>query len=256
MPLKMQIADSYDQPVWQSWFQDLPEAVAQFPEKSLLQGGRNQLFRCRFEGVDLVVKRFPNDGAWKKTVYRIWDTKAKRSYLHTQRLNQAGLSSPAPVAWLEAWEGQWLNESFYVCLFVPFEHEARKLHQLHLPQREEKARLLGHSLAKMHCAEILHLDLTPGNLLYTPRQSSGWDIQIVDNNRMRFGPVPRRAAITSLAQADLPDDLLSPMLSTYAESVRIPVGELEKAYRRRSQSYALKWRIKNATRPLRRKIGL
>lgn len=256
MPLKMQIANSFDKPAWRRWLEDLPEAVTRFPEEKLLQGGRNQLYHCDFEDLELVVKRFPNSDVWKKVAYRICDSKAKRSYLHTQRLNQAGLHSPEPVAWVESWEGQWLRESFYVCLYVPFDHEARQLHQPHLPQRIEKARLLGQSLAKMHRAEILHLDLTPGNLLYSPVQNNGWEIQIVDNNRMRFGPVPRRAAVTSLTQADLPDDLLPSMLSSYAECIRIPFGELEQAFRRRRQSYALKWRIKNATRPWRRKIGL
>lgn len=256
MSLKMQIADSFDEPAWRRWLEGLPEMVDQFPDEKLIQGGRNQLFRCQFEDTDLVVKRFPNSSAWKKLAYRVCSSKAKRSYLHSQRLNQAGLNSPAPVAWLEFWEGKWLKESFYVCLFVPFEHEARQLHQPQLPERVEKAKLLGQSLAKMHRAEILHLDLTPGNLLYTSGQNSGWEIQIVDNNRMRFGPVPRRAAVTSLAQADLPEDLLPSMLSTYAECVRIPFEEIEQAFRRRRQSYALKWRIKNATRPWRRKIGL
>ncbi len=256
MPRKLQIADSFDSPSWRAWMEGLPEQVAGFPEEQLLQGGRNQLFRCAFEGVELVVKRFPNTGPWKKVVYRLGSSKARRSYSHSRRLNQAGLNSPEPVAWLECWEGKWLEESFYVCRYVPFEHEARLLHQPELPQRVEKAQLLGQSLAKMHTAEILHLDLTPGNLLYTPGRESGWEIQIVDNNRMRFGPVPRRAAVTSLAQADLPDDLLPSMLSTYAEYVRIPFNDLEQSFRRRRKSYDLKWRIKNATRPWRRKIGL
>lgn len=256
MPYRMQIANSYDNPAWRGWLEELPAAVARFPAENLLQGGRNQLYRCHFEDVDLVVKRFPNSDVWKKGVYRVCKSKAKRSYLHTERLNQAGLNSPAPVAWLESWDGQWLSECFYVCLYVTFEHEARQLHETHLPQRVEKAKLLGQSLAKMHRAEILHLDLTPGNLLYAPSQNNGWEIQIVDNNRMRFGPVARRAAVTSLAQADLPEDLLPSMLSTYAESVRIPIGDLEQAFQRRRKSYALKWRIKNATRPWRRKIGL
>ena len=256
MPLKMQIADAYDTPVWRRWLQELPDAISEFSEEELIQGGRNQLFRRRFEGVDIVVKRFPNRGAWKKIVYRICQGKAKRSYLHSARLNQAGLNSPAPIAWLESWEGPWLKDSFYICVFAPFEHEARELKRSDLPEREEKAKFLGQSLAKMHRANILHLDLTPGNLLYTSRQEAGWEIQIVDNNRMRFGPVRRRRAMTSLVQADLPDDLVPSMLSAYAEGNQVPLGDLEKAYWKRRRGYELKWRIKNATRPWRRKIGL
>jgi tRNA A-37 threonylcarbamoyl transferase component Bud32 len=256
MPLKMQIAESYDTPVWRRWLQELPDTIDDFTKEELIQGGRNQLFRRRFEGVEIVVKRFPNRDAWKKIVYRICQGKAKRSYLHSERLNQAGLNSPEPIAWLETWEGPWLKDSFYICVFAPFEHEARELKRSDLPARDAKARLLGQSLAKMHQANILHLDLTPGNLLYTSRKEDEWEIQIVDNNRMRFGPVGPRIAMTSLVQADLPDDLVSPMLSAYAESNQDSLGDLEKAYWKRRRSYELKWRIKNATRPLRRKIGL
>lgn len=256
MPLKMQIADSYDKPAWRSWIEGLSESGDRYPKDKLLQGGRNQLIRCRFEDVDLVVKRFPNNDAWKKAVYRIFEGKAKRSYLHSERLNQAGLNSPKPVAWLESWDGSWMKESFYVCHFTPFEHEARELHRTDIPERATKARLLGRSIAQMHRAEILHLDLTPGNLLFTRSSEGEWELQIVDNNRMRFGRVSRRAAITSLVQADLPTDLVQPMLEAYADCAESLLEELARAYRKRLQSYALKWRIKNATRPWRRKIGL
>ena len=252
----MQIADSYNTPAWQNWLEELPEAEDRLPDDKLIQGGRNQLFRCQFDDVDLVVKRFPNGGAWKKLVYRVFPGKAKRSYLHSERLNEAGLNSPAPVAWLESWKGSWLDESFYICRFTPFEHEAREFHRPELPERTEKARLLGQSLARMHQSEILHLDLTPGNLLFTKDLDEGWKLHIVDNNRMRFGPVSSRAAITSLVQADLPDDLVQPMLEAYAEHGQSTLEALNRAYRKRLQNYALKWRIKNATRPWRRKIGL
>ena len=252
----MQIADSYDKPAWRNWLEELPEANDRFSNDSLIQSGRNQLFRCRFQDVDLVVKRFPNGGAWKKIVYRVFPGKAKRSYLYSERLNKAGLNSPAPVAWVESWKGSWLDESFYVCRFTPFEHEAREFHRPELPHRIEKARLLGQSLAKMHRSEMLHLDLTPGNLLFTRGSEQGWELQFVDNNRMRFGPVSNRAAITSLVQADLPDDLVRPMLEAYAAHVQSSLEELDRAYHNRRKKYALKWRIKNATRPWRRKIGL
>ncbi len=256
MPLKMQIAAPYDTAAWRTWLQELPQSIDCFPKEYLIQGGRNQLFRQRFEGVDLVVKRFSNRDVWKKVAYRVCEGKAKRSYLHSQRLNEAGLKSPAPIAWLESWDGPWMRDSFYVCVFTPFDHEARELSQSNLPQRVEKARLLGQSLAKMHRENILHLDLTPGNLLFTSGRDGSWEIQIVDNNRMRFGPVRRGRALTSLAQTDLPDDLASPMLEAYAQSNQVPLGDLEKAYWKRRRGYALKWRIKNATRPWRRKIGL
>ena len=89
MPLKMQIADSYDKPAWRNWLEELPEADDRFSNDGLIQAGRNQLYRCRFDDVDLVVKRFPNGGAWKKIVYRVFPGKAKRSYFQSERLIEA-----------------------------------------------------------------------------------------------------------------------------------------------------------------------
>ena len=43
------------------------EADDRFSNDGLIQSGRNQLYRCRFDDVDLVVKCFPNGGTWKKS---------------------------------------------------------------------------------------------------------------------------------------------------------------------------------------------
>ena len=81
MPLKMQIADSYDKPAWRNWLEELPEADDRFSNDGLIQSGRNQLYRCRFDDVDLVVKCFP------------MAARGRRSSIASFRVKRSGLIS-------------------------------------------------------------------------------------------------------------------------------------------------------------------
>lgn len=246
----------YDDSAWRNWLSRLPQIAASISDQQTLQAARNHVFWTEHDGRRLVVKRFFNRGAWKKLVYRFTSSKARRSYDHSVRLLENGLLSPQPIAWREDWDGGWLQESYYVCAHIPFAHEARALNDDTLSNRDQKAALVGQEIARMHQAHILHRDLTPGNLLFLEDGTDDWRLHVVDNNRMRFGPVSPASGIGSLLQVDIAGRPLDIALEAYARARGIDPEICRRHYAERLRRYQLKWRLKNRTRPWRRKIGL
>lgn len=256
MPSNIHLHPEFDLPPWRSLLERLPEVVKGLPREQLIQGGRNDIHWFEQEGLKVVVKRFVNGGLWKKIAYRISTSKARRSFEHSEALLAAGLNAPAPIAWREDSSGSWLKESYFLCAHVNVVAEARAIRRNRTINWEPHLRKMGAAIGRMHDAGILHLDLTPGNLLLVDDGGPDWSLYFVDNNRMRFGPVDFRAGIGSILQCGVKGDDVSAFVDTYAEQRRYDPERCRAAYAERQSGHRLKWKIKNATRPWRRKLGV
>lgn len=250
------ISDQFNAPSWQKWLSDLPAVCNAATPEQFLTGGRNELIRVSFQGKQLVVKRFRNRGLWKKFAYRISSSKARRSFEHSARIIEAGLLSPEPIAWLEVWRGPWLHESFYVSEHLDFAHDAYALKDPSLPDRLEKAALTGKVCAQLHEAGIAHLDLNSGNILFSQGPSGHWHLHIIDNNRMRFGTVSQRLARSLLVRTEFDGEILDAMLTSYARTRNYPAESFRNRYLSGRTRFELDRRIRDATRPWRKRVGL
>jgi len=244
------------QPPWRELLEGLPEITRRLPRSQLVQGGRNDIYRFERFGRRLAVKRFVNEGPWKKVAYRFATSKARRSYEGSEALRRAGLQAPQPLGWLEERDGPWLRESYFLCDYLDVVHEARSISNEPGVDWRPLVRLIARSIARMHEAGILHLDLTPGNLLFVDVGGPEWELHFVDNNRMRFGPVGFAAGMRSLLQPAIEGPLAEPYLEAYARARGFDLERCRRFYRSAQRRYKLKWRMKDATRPWRRKIGL
>lgn len=235
---------------------DLPETLQKQPPSSRLPGGRNELIRLDYLGQRLAVKRFVNKGLWKKIAYRIESSKAKRSYSHSLALIDAGLHSPQPIAWSELWSGGWLQESHYLCAYLDYEHDASALLESDCADREEKLALLGLEIARMHDAGLLHLDVNQGNWLFFRSAEGAWKVSIIDNNRLKKTVVSKRRGVKCLLQLDFDEQLRDRLLLAYARGRGFDFDGCKSILDRSCRRFELKWKIKNTTRPWRRKLGL
>ncbi len=246
----------FNLPEWREWIDALPARVAELPATHLLQGGRNRVCWAEHQGEKFVIKHFRNAGPWKKMVYRISTSKARRSFDHSMALIDAGVPSPQPVGWREDWSGGFLRESFYVCAMVEIAHSARAIRRNReidwAPQIEKIAR----NTARMHDAGILHLDLTAGNILFVGESPEAWVVHLIDNNRMTFGRIGLRRGIQSLLQLMIEGERQERYVTTYAHAREFDPEVCLSVYQGLIGRHKLKWRIKNITRPWRRKIGL
>ena len=78
--------------------------------------------------------------------------------------------------------------------------------------------------------------------------------QLVDVNRMRFGPVDGRSGLRNLVQLGLRDE--GSFLAAYCDERRIPFERSRSYYRLLLVRRKVAWTLKNGTRPLRRRLGL
>jgi serine/threonine protein kinase len=132
---------------------------------------------------------------------------------------------------------------------------ARGLRDPGASQFRSHAEQVGEQIARMHNAGILHLDLTPGNILFTGTQGDRHIIQFIDNNRMRFCSVGLSRGVRSLLQMMIEGVNEAAYVTAYAEARGFDPFTCLALYRRLLKRHKAKWRLKDLTRPWRRKVG-
>jgi tRNA A-37 threonylcarbamoyl transferase component Bud32 len=222
----------------------IESVLAQAPADAVIYRGRNTLTRVSFVGHEVVVKAFPAPRTLLKRIQR-WGraSKAMRSFEHAMRMLQLGISTPEPIAVIEANDGR----AWYLCRFA-----ANYIPAGRAGSSDEIIAALGGFLGRMHACGAFHYDATPGNFLLRVDDLSA-PILVVDCNRMRFGGVSAWAGTRSLMQLRNHDERL---LRSYCAARGWSGGLIRKLYYVRWAWHHAAWACKNATHPLRRKCGI
>lgn len=159
--------------------QHLPESFAQSTE--VLYQKRNTIKVV--EG-DFVVKSFAVPSPFKRIIYSIFSSKARRSFIYAQRL---GNMTPKPITYIETRRHGVLYESYYISQLSPCTHVLKEvIKDKNFPNRDAIFAAFGRFTARLHEQGMLHADYSMGNVLFEPNEQ-GADFQLVDLNRMRFG---------------------------------------------------------------------
>lgn len=256
MKTKIHLHEDFRGPQWKAWMDDLPEKLSELPPSQLIQDDRNRVYWIEHEGQKFVAKHFLNTGPWKKVVYRLSTGKARRSFDNSIALIQAGVRCPQPVAWREDWNGPFLKESFFISAHVEATQTARAVRYRKEIDWRPHVTAIATCIARMHDAGLLHLDLTAGNILFVGARSDQWPVYIIDNNRMSFGEISLQRGIKSLLQPKIEGKYQSPYVEAYANARGFDPELCIKLYERLMGGHKMKWKIKNVTRPWRRKLGL
>jgi hypothetical protein len=115
--------------------------------------------------------------------------KGLRAYHYPQRIIEAGFETPMPVAYVELRRGGLIDVSYFISLQCPYSRRFYEFGNAELtPELCEISRAFARFTAGLHRADILHLDYSPGNVLFD-RVNGEWRFSLVDTNRMYFGPV-------------------------------------------------------------------
>ncbi len=254
LDMRMHIYDQLDQGQWESVVTEL-EAILADDASETLHAGRNTIKKAVIHGQPVIIKHFKNDGMRKKLAYKLRSSKAKRSYEHSQKLIDAGLLAPTPLLWREDWKGAWLHQSFFVSAYHEVAFTAWDLKKDNLPNNEQWVIHLGQQIGKMHNAGLHHQDLTPGNILFVSEGDS-FLMYFIDCNRMSFGAIGKDQGMRALVRMGLEGQHIDPYARAYAEERDLDVEWCQNRYRQLLKRHQFKWRLKNKTRPWRRKLGL
>jgi tRNA A-37 threonylcarbamoyl transferase component Bud32 len=140
-------------------------------------------------------------GAWLRDLVR--PSKARGEYEHALAVAARGVPTVEPLAVGEPCEGPGLRHSFLITRTLPETRPLNSFLESTLPQwparrrarlRQRLAVALGHLLARMHAAGIIHHDLHPGNLLLRLDADDRPELFLIDLHSVRLGaPLSWRA---------------------------------------------------------------
>jgi len=185
-----------------------------------IYGGRRNLIKCFTapDGTLLNVKRYHTPRGLNKLIYSFALRKPKglRAYTYPDILLPKGIATPEPVAYIEQRHRHLLGQSYFVSLQCPYQHRLYELGDAPAAVYEPMADALAHFAAHMHNQGVLHLDFSPGNVLWDKDAQGHYHFSIVDINRMRFGHVSARQGCKSFTRLWGPKQFIVLLTRTYA----------------------------------------
>jgi tRNA A-37 threonylcarbamoyl transferase component Bud32 len=150
---------------------------------------RNELKIIELDGVKTVVKSFKVPHFLNRIIYTyLRKSKAYKSYHYALRLEELGISTPAPIALIECFESGLLADSYFISEYFDYDFTIRTPLLEPLEDREEIFRAFAAYTYELHQKGVWHLDYSPGNILIK-RSDQGYQFSIVDINRMEFRPI-------------------------------------------------------------------
>ena len=200
------------------WLEQLPEDFEQLGE--VIYDKRNQLRVIEAPDGTLVnVKRFCKTHLLNRVVYSsgIRQPKGLRAFLYPTRLLERGIDTPEPIAYIEQRHCGLLGLSYFVSVQSPLKHTLYEFGDAREGTYEEMAEALGRFTATMHDCEVLHLDYSPGNILWD-KDDEGYHFAVVDINRMRFGKVNMEDGCAALRRLWGPKRFIELIARHYAQA--------------------------------------
>jgi len=146
---------------------------------------RNELKCYKVDDYNLIVKRYRKPHFINRIIYTYWrPSKAKRAYKFALKLLSLGLNSPAPIAYIEQYKFKLLTYGYFISIF---ENEFTNIRDLMDGTQDDDLLLneLAIYIGKLHDKGVLHLDLSPGNVMYK-KTTDGVQFTLIDINRMQF----------------------------------------------------------------------
>jgi serine/threonine protein kinase len=175
----------------------LKDFIEALPERfetdgEYVYGGRRNLIK-RFvapDGTRLIVKRFKRPGFFNDIVYStgLRKPKGRRAYDYPPVLLSHGIRTPEAVAYIEFRRCGLLQLSYLFTVECPYGHLMYEAGKMPEGTYEGLAVALARFAALMHEERILHLDFSPGNILWE-KDGDDYRFSLVDINRMHFGNV-------------------------------------------------------------------
>ena len=174
-----------------------PDSLVQLEETAVLRDTRNRIWNVtdpRGGDKQITVKLNRTKG-FKRFSYRFRPSKGRRHWNNACEMERRGISTPRPVAFHERPSQSGVRDSWYLCEFVPDAFSAREVYAAFRDGAQSHRgldkpawfKLLSSFVCDMHNRQIVHKDLSAGNLLL--RQNPDGSIQplLIDIGRAWLG---------------------------------------------------------------------
>ncbi|MBQ9577411.1 MAG: aminoglycoside phosphotransferase [Muribaculaceae bacterium] len=200
------------------WLERLPEDFERLGR--VIYDKRNQLRVIEAPDGTLVnAKRYCVPHLINRVVYStgIRQPKGLRAFTYPTRLLERGIDTPEPIAYIECRRYGLLGLSYFVSVQSPLGHTFFELGDAREGTYEELADAMGRFTAMMHDREVLHLDYSPGNILWD-KDDEGYHFAVVDINRMRFDRVDMQDGCAALCRVWGPKRMSELIARSYARA--------------------------------------
>lgn len=200
------------------WLERLPEDFERLGE--VIYDKRNKLRVIEAPDGTLVnVKRYCKAHMLNRIVYSsgIRKSKGLRAFLYPARLMERGIDTPEPIAYIEQRHCGLIGLSYFISVQSTLGHTLYELSDAREGTYEDIAEALGRFTAMMHDREVLHLDYSPGNILWD-KDEQGYHFAVVDINRMRFRKVDIKDGCATLCRLWGPKRFTELFVRSYARA--------------------------------------
>lgn len=214
-------------------YEHLREFIESIPaifdvQGEMLHDGRNviKVFRTAC-GLQLNVKRYHIPSGPNLLIYSsgLRKPKGRRAYEYPQHLLACGIETPEAVAYIEERRCGLLGYSYFVSIQCPYGHTMYELGNAKAGDYGRLAADFARFTARLHESGIMHLDYSPGNILFDSTPDGEYRFSLVDINRMRFGHVSMRRGLANLTRLWGPKQLFMDIVSAYARARGFDEGE-------------------------------
>lgn len=193
----MQIVVSPKYEHLRSWIETIPQLFSTMGE--VIYDARNQIRVAKApDGTIVNIKRYHTPAFANRVIYSYFrKPKAERAYRNALLLSDKGIATPTPIGYILC-GNHLLAESFLITLQSPLKRNFYEFRHHTLEGYEGIIQRFALFTAEMHKKEILHLDYSPGNILFDVLPNGEVVFALVDINRMRIGhPISQKQACRS-----------------------------------------------------------
>lgn len=220
--LKEKIVINKDYKTYKNYLIKLPDIFHK--EGEIIYQDRNTIKAFDMDQIRINVKSFKTPHLLNQFVYTLLrDSKAKRSYLYAKELIDRGINTPMPVAYIELRSALKLKRSYYVSEQTEFDDEMRVLQRGTLEEHRDLIVAFAQYTAFLHSRNVLHLDYSPGNILFK-KEKDDYDFFLVDLNRMKFDKdISLKDAAYNFRRLWGSDDMIKLFVEEYAMARQLDI---------------------------------
>jgi len=193
-------------------------------EGELVYIARNQLRHYSVEGYDVIVKRYKQPHLINRIAYTYFrPSKAKRAYEYAFKLLKLGINSPAPIAYIEQYKSGLLTYGYFISIYEK-KYSVIRDFMSGIQTDDSLLKELSYYISDLHSKGVLHLDMSPGNILYY--KETKYNFTLIDINRMQFLPtVSKIKRFKSFKRLAENESVLTTIAKQYAEASGMDVTE-------------------------------
>lgn len=181
--MKIEINQQYSN--IKEWVEQLPQNFDNLGE--IIYQARNTLKKMQLpNGEEIVVKKYAIPIFANRIAYRFFrKSKARRAYENAERLLSEGIQTPKPIFYIEIKKGGLFHQGYFGCINNPTPHIMREFVD-YVNGGEETLKQFAAFSKKVHDKKILHIDYSPGNIIYEKGEDNKVTFSLLDLNRMKF----------------------------------------------------------------------